>query len=247
MKKLLTTVAALAAVLSIAGCASSGGGASGDEGVTTADFDMKALVVYDFETPIEDSDVIDASGNERYGLAGGDGTLVEGKYGQAMVFNGSDGYIMVPEDTLDAAAWTFAAWVKPDSWRDWSRIMDFGDGNLADIWLGFAGIEKRTRLDIFSSGKAVTLLAPTLVPGEWSHIAFTFGDGKVVLYVNGKAAQEVPLDLKPTDIVKKGCYIGRSNWSADPLFTGAMDEILIADAVYTPAQIKAVMKGIVRN
>lgn len=213
--------------------------------MSTADFDLNALAIYNFEEAFADGDVADVSGNENLGYAGGDGELKEGKFGKAMVFNGADCYIMLPEEVLDCEQMTFAAWVNPESWRDWARVMDFGDGNTADAWLGFAGIERQLRFDLFSGGKSVTLLAPTPVPGKWTHIAFTFGDGNAKLYVNGKLAQSVPTPLKPTDLVKKGLYVGRSNWSADPLFTGLMDDVLVASKVYTPAQIGALLNGIV--
>jgi arabinan endo-1,5-alpha-L-arabinosidase len=90
----------------------------------------------------------------------------------------------------------------------------------------------------------VTLLGDTLPLGQWSHIAVTL-DGKVAcLYINGQLAMRKDFAMLPKDVIKKNAYVGRSNWSADPLFKGMMDDIIIANAAYTQAQIQAIARGI---
>lgn len=242
MKKILTGIMCTAAVLAFTGCgttkeAGAAGGAGGDV--------PPALSIYNFEQPIEDGDIPDASGNELLGYAGGDGTLTDGKYGKAMVFNGSDCYVTLDESVFDSDEFTFAAWVKPDMWKDWSRILDIGDGSSSDLWLGYAGVEHQLRLDVFGpQGAAVTLLAATPAAGQWTHVAVTLGKGKASLYVNGNLIQQVPCTNKLSGFVHGQAYVGRSNWSADPLFAGAMDEIYVSGTCGSGKQIKAIMKGL---
>lgn len=240
MKKIIIAIAAAALVL--AGCASTGK-ASGPD-LSTADFDVKAIAYYDFETPITDGDLEDASGNDMIALVNGEAALVEGKYGQALKFNGIDTSIQLPNEVQDSDEWTFAAWVKADNWKDWARVCDFGDGASMDIWLGFSGVEKQMRFDIFGNGAALTLLGPVLVPGQWSHIAFTFGNGTASLYINGKMVGTRPFGLRPRDIIKQNALVGASNWMADPLFAGAMDDVFISGTVLDAKQVRAVMNGI---
>lgn len=204
-----------------------------------------AICAYNFEAPIDDGDIPDVSGNELLGTAGGDGVLTDGKYGKAMVFNGSDCYISLDESVFDSDEFTFAAWVKPDAWKDWARILDIGDGSSSDLWLGYAGAEHQLRLDVFGpQGNPVTLLAATPAAGQWTHVAVTLGKGKASLYVNGNLIQMVPCTNKLTGFVHGQAYVGRSNWSADPLFQGAMDEIYVSNVCASGKQIKAIMKGI---
>lgn len=242
MKKILTGIMCAAAAIAFAGCASTKeAGASGSAGGDIP----PALSIYNFEEPIEDGDVPDASGNDLVGYAGGDGSLTDGKYGKAMVLNGSDCYISLDESVFDSDEFTFAAWVKPDMWKDWARIVDIGDGATTDLWLGYAGVEHQLRLDVFGTqGAPVTLLAATPAAGQWTHVAFTLGNGKASLYVNGNLIQQVPCANKLSGFVHGQAYVGRSNWGADPLFTGAVDEVFVSGTCATGKQIKTIMKGL---
>lgn len=244
MKRLLTILVVIFAAFAMIGCASTGNAnePAGAKYVLSEEDDV--IAIYNFEEPVDEGDVPDASGNDNLGYTGGDGTYVEGKYGQAMVFNGSDGYIMIDEDAIDYDELTVAAWVKPDSWKDWARIFDFGDGGTTDAWLGFGADVRQLRFDVFSGPKTVTLLAPVPVPGKWTHVAATWGNGKASLYVNGRLVQQLPLSLKASELIRKGVFIGRSNWAADPLFVGAMDDVFVAGKVFDRKEIKALMSGI---
>lgn len=241
MKKILLGILVVAAIFMV-GCASGGGAGSTEKYVVTEADDI--LAVYNFEEPVDEGDVPDATGNENLGYTSSDGTYVEGKYGKAMLFNGADGYIMMDEELLDCDGITVAAWIKPEGWKDWARVFDFGDGAAADAWLGYAPIERQLRFDIFSGPNAVTLLAPVPQPGKWTHVAATFGDGFACLYINGKLTQKLPIKLKPADLPRKGMFIGRSNWP-DPLFMGAMDDVLVAGKVLDKNKIAKIANGIV--
>jgi hypothetical protein len=245
MKKILTGIMCAAAVLALAGCGTTAA-ASGDAKASAASSgDASYVCAFDFESPIEDGEIADASGNELTGEAGGDGVLTDGKHGKAMVFNGSDCYIRVDESVMDNDEFTFAAWVKPDMWKDWARIVDIGDGASNDLWLGYAGAEHQLRLDVFGpNGTPVTLLAATPAAGQWTHIACTVGKGKATLYVNGNMIQQVPCTNNLSGFpVKNNAYVGRSNWAADPLFQGAMDDIVFASRVYSSKEVKALMNN----
>jgi len=141
MKKILAGVVCAAAVLAFTSCGTTKeAGAAGTAAAAGTGGDIPpALCMYTFEQPIEDGDIPDASGNELLGYAGGDGTLTDGKFGKAMVLNGSDCYVSLDESVFNSDEFTFAAWVKPDMWKDWARILDIGDGASSDMWLGYAG------------------------------------------------------------------------------------------------------------
>lgn len=242
MKKFLLGLLVVFAAFLMVGCASDDGAVGGAKYVLSEDDEV--IAIYNFEEPVDEGDVPDASGNENLGYTGGDGTYVEGKYGQAMLFNGADGYIMLDEDLMDCEGMTVAAWIKPEGWKDWARVFDFGDGGSGDAWLGYAPVERMLRFDIFSGPNAVTITAPVPQPGKWTHVAATFGDGFARLYINGKMVTQLPIALKPCDLPRKGMFIGRSNWP-DPLFMGAMDDVLVAGTVFDKKQIAALANGIV--
>jgi len=62
--------------------------------------------------------------------------------------------------------------------------------------------------------------------------------------VNGNLIQQVPCTNKLSGFVHGQAYVGRSNWGADPLFTGAVDDIYVSAACASGKQIKAIMKGL---
>jgi arabinan endo-1,5-alpha-L-arabinosidase len=236
-----------AAPAASAAASAAGGGAGSaakiDMKGPKADFDLKAIAIYTMEKADEDGNVIDGAGNDMAAFIGGDFEQVDGVFGKAMSFNGGDSYLILPNEVLDGGAWTFAAWVNPAAWPDWARIFDMGDGSSSDAWLGFAGVEKKMRFDLFGA-QALTLLGDTLPLNQWSHIAVTLDGKTACMYINGELTMKKDFAMLPKEVIHKTSYIGRSNWSADPLFKGAMDDIIIADAAYTQDQVKAIARGI---
>jgi arabinan endo-1,5-alpha-L-arabinosidase len=244
MKRLASLALAASLCAALIGCAT--GGAAQKPAAAPeqpAAFNLNAIAIYTMEKA-DGSDLIDESGNGLNAFIGGDFEQGEGKVGKAMVFNGEDNFLKLPTEVLDGDGWTFAAWVNPDAWPDWARVFDMGDGGSSDIWMGFSGVEKKMRMDIFKAGANPTVLGDTLPIGEWSHIAVTLNGSFNCMYINGELTMKTFGKLLPKDVIKKNAYVGRSNWGADPLFKGRMDEIIIARTAYTQDQIKAISKGI---
>lgn len=200
------------------------------------------------EDEVADNEIIDHSGAGMNASTGAlDGTVLEaGKNGNAIQFNGDDEYITIDNEMLSGDGATFAAWVNPKAWMDWMRVFDIGDGNACDAWCGMDAESKMLRMDVIGPGEPAKILSPLPPAGKWTHIAATFGNGKAALYVNGKLAQKLPCTTKTSDIgaTVSGIFIGRSNWAADPLFNGAMDEVLVANRAFTDAEIASVYAGV---
>lgn len=199
------------------------------------------------EDEVADNEVIDHSGNGANATTGAlDGTeLTAGKNGNGMVFNGSDEYLEIGDELLAGDGVTIAAWVNPAAWQDWARVFDIGD-TMNDAWCGMDFNTKMLRMDVIGEKGNVEIYSPLPPAGKWTHIAATFGAGKAALYVNGKLTQKLDSKVTSADIAAnvKGIYIGRSNWQ-DPLFNGVMDELLVANRVFSDAEIKSVYAGVV--
>ncbi len=243
MKRIMSVVFAVVLGAALSGCATGGTTQAAAPVEKKPGFDLKAAAIYTMEKA-EDGELVDDSGNDMYAMVGGDFVQADGVVGKAMVFNGVDNFLKLPPEVQDGDGWTFAAWVNPDRWGDWARVFDMGDGRTSDIWMGFAGVEKRMRLDIFGTAPVATVLGNTLPPGKWSHIAGTLDGTTMCMYIDGELAMKVPATLLPKNVIKANSYVARSNWSADPLFIGKMDEIIIARTAYTQEQVQAIMKGI---
>lgn len=196
------------------------------------------------EKEIVNNEIIDHSGERInvYSNALDGSVLVEGKTGSGLRFDG-DEYIDLDDSVLSGEGASFAAWVKPDRWIDWSRIFDVGDGKVADMWCGVEGGSGKLRVDIFGLAGGAVLHTDLPPAGEWSHVAVTFGDGYLKLYVNGTLADSKECAMKPAGIVETmlGLYVGRSNWP-DSLFVGVMDNVVAANRVLTAEEIAELAK-----
>ncbi len=250
MKKILSAVAALSMLACFIGCESTkadGSGNGASSYVITEGDDVVGYFQFE-EDDIVDNEVKDYSG---YGLYATNASLddpiyEEGVHGSALYFNGEDEYLTLDPEVVDGDGLTVAAWIKPDgAWQIWARFFDFGD-TLKDIFVAADGRQPGT-LVFYEQETAASCNCPIPPAGRWVHVAATFGDGKIALYVNGKLSQELPCSVTTEDLAMENnlaCYVGRSNWP-DPLFRGSMDDLLIARRKFSKSEIKAVYNGIV--
>ena len=247
MKKILTGVVAGLAALTLFSCASNGGaGGKASPFVITEGDGIIGCYTFDEE---DGDDIVDHSGNELSLMSNAlDGAeFVPGKNGSALHFNGEDEYLTLDESIFDGDGFTVAAWVKADAWLIWGRLFDFGGGNgHTDVFVAADGRIQGT-LVFYEQSTASSCNAPLPPPGQWVHVAATYGDGKMALYVNGKKAQELDCPVTTAELAlndPNGIYIGRSNWP-DPLFKGALDDLLVANRKLSDAEIKSVCAGVV--
>ncbi len=184
-------------------------------------------------------------GNSIYTGSLDDSVLTKGKSGKALLLKNSE-YIDLDEEAFENDGVTIAMWVNATAWTDWSRIFDLGN-QMRDAWLGVEGGSSKLRLDAFGATKNVCLTTELPPVGKWTHVAVTLGDGYARLYVNGilegEAECDVTASLLSTDY--RGLYVGRSNWT-DPLFSGIVDDLLVADRALSAKEIAAAYNGIVK-
>ena len=245
MKKILGLAVAAASVFALAGCGSNSGSASAPFHLTE---DSGVVGFYTFDN-VEDDMIPDLSGAglDLYSSALDGIQITDGKFGDGLYFGG-DEYLSLDSEILEGDGLTIAAWVKAEKWDPWARIFDIGNSKpRGDIFLcndmrapGMIG------LCIEGNGDpVVSCRSPIPVPGKWVHVAATFGNGKVAMYLNGKLTQELDTDVTVEEIAAdvQGLYIGRSNWP-DPQFVGVMDDILIANRVFSAKEVASVYSGI---
>ncbi|WP_199621215.1 LamG-like jellyroll fold domain-containing protein [Paenibacillus alkalitolerans] len=185
--------------------------------------------------------------NNTFGSTGGTVTgspaYSDGKIGQAIELNGTDSYVTLPSTShlSDADDITIAAWVNWGGGKMWQRIFDFGNSASQYLILTPSSRDdKKLRFKIKNGSSELELEAPELPVGDWAHVAVTLGSGTAKLYVNGELKDESNnLTIKPSDFKPRNNYIGESNNSADPLFSGKIDEFRIKNSVLSADEIKA--------
>lgn len=247
MKKIIFSTLALCAALSFTGCGSTSGAAGGAGGKYTITEGDGVVGYYTFEEEINESqEVIDHSGNgiSVYTAALDGSELDEGHNGKGLFFNGQDEYITLAPSVLDGEGFTFSAWLNPESWKTWARVIDIGN-QKEDLWIGMDWETKLLRMDVIGAKGAVSVLSALPKIGEWTHLVATIDGSVAKLYINGKLEQRIPCRITPSDIAAnvQGIYVGASNWP-DPLFHGVMDEVLVLNRAVSAGEVAAIYNGV---
>lgn len=157
-------------------------------------------------------------------------------------------YAMLPYSVASHDEITIATWVRCSlASTAWQRIFDFGNGTDQYMFLcPNNGSEMRFVMkdkgdeQIIGTGKK-------LPAASWQHVAVTLKpDGDKVqarLYLNGNVvAQSDNFTIKPTDISPSLCFIGRSMFKADALFSGHIDDFRIYNYALSDDEVAAIME-----
>jgi len=166
--------------------------------------------------------------------------------GQLTLAAASQQYVLLPGSIVSTLSnFTIEAWVKLNTVASWSRIFDFGNSTTSYMFLTPQnGSTTKLRFAITTNGPGSEqqLTGPSaLSASQWYHIAVTLNGNTGILYVNGTAVvTNTAMTLKPSTLGGTvNNYIGRSQFSADPYFNGAVDEFRIYNVALSPAEIAA--------
>jgi len=156
-------------------------------------------------------------------------------------FDGVSGHISLPAMNINySQGFSLEVWVRYNSFKNWSRIIDFGNGAPADnILLLNPGTSNTLMFQIHRGTQAQNIeVGGFLELGKWIHIAVTLDpSGNTKIYKNGQLIQSGTCHL-PNSINRTINYIGRSNWAADAYFDGQMAEFRLWNKARTEAEIK---------
>ena len=160
---------------------------------------------------------------------------VAGQFGSALDLNGLNRYVQLPTGLASGLHdFTIAAWVRPRTVDAWARLFDFGSSTDANMFLTVSagGGPPRFAITTSGNGNEQQLSAPAPLPAnQWSHLAVTLSGTTGTLYVNGVAVATNPnMTLSPSSLgATPNTWIGRSQYGADPLLNGTVDDFQIYD------------------
>ena len=186
--------------------------------------------------------------------------VVDGKFGKALSFDGSDGYIEVPHDeSMDAIAdgFTFAAWIQPRAGAlgnagivtkgkgtGWGIVYSF------KITLDWWGVSSAATEGYFNTSGALNK------PGEWILACLT-ADGKEAIGYSALDGDEV--EIKPSGEgnpkIIAGPYrvesdfpieigVGRqAGGNTDTFFNGIIDEVYFWNRALTEDEVAELAAG----
>jgi hypothetical protein len=188
-----------------------------------------------------DGNTLDASGHGHNGQVLGAPDYAPGQRGQALEFDGVDNHVRLPENVAQGNEFSFAAWVHWDGGSNWQRIFDFGNGTGSYLFLTPSN-GSNMRFAIKNGGAEQIVQTSALPIGQWTHVGVTLGGGSAKLYVNGTlVGTNNAVTIRSGDFDPALNYLGESQFAADPLFKGRLDDIVIRDTILTQAQIAGLM------
>lgn len=146
---------------------------------------------------------------------------------QSLVLNGQDAFLQLPAQVGNQTCFTIGAWVYwKNTGAQWTRIFDFGNGTDEYMFLTPSN-GSQMRFVIKHDGVEQILSASRLQTG-WHHVVVSLDESmQAVLYVDGKQKGSKQMTCTPAMLNLSRCYVGKSQFSADPLFRGNIDDLRI--------------------
>ncbi len=188
-----------------------------------------------------DGDAHDSSDNGQDAMRIGAPVFTAGKHGQAIALNGATDYLQLSPRLADSPDWSFTGWVNWHGGGNWQRIFDFGDDTTHHLFLTPKSGGSTLRFTILNGGSEQQLNAPALPVGVWTHVAVTLAGNTGKLFINGApVATNTAMTINPVDVGTKFNYLGKSRFSADPLFGGRFDDFRFLSSALTDAQVAAI-------
>ena len=188
---------------------------------------------------------LDSSGNGYDADLQGDPEWVEGRFGQALAFQGNS-YLEVRDSAANlsfggTAPFTIAAWVKNQGGGTLMAKFNGGIVGAYIVTIGAAGtVAFHREVDPWSfDGTAA------LPNDEFGHVAVTYDGAVMRIYINGALDVEQERGAQNTDTVTP-VLIGAQFTSGAPsaFFYGVLDEVALFNVALTEEQIQEVMKGL---
>lgn len=189
-----------------------------------------------------DGNADDVSGNEHHGTIFGGVTPTEdhkGRANSACLFNGTDGYINLGS-WENGGAMTFAFWARWDAFNYWSRIIELSKGGGFDNGIVIANRQNSSNFSFHMLKSTIyELRVNNLIPQPpvWVFYSATVDNiGIMKVYKNG-ILQGTYNGIVPALVLRSKQYIGRSTFSSDKYFQGAIDDLRIYNRALSAEEV----------
>jgi hypothetical protein len=186
--------------------------------------------------------VTDASGNGNAGTISAATWTTQGKFGNALSFNGVNALIAIAgSSSLNVTTgMTLEAWIYPTATQSgWRTIMQReAEAYYLNASTDAGPLRPGGGANISGNGNIVT--GPTASPvNGWTHVAMTFNGSTLTLFVNGVAVA-TRATTGSVETNSKPLRIG-GNVPYGEFFTGIIDEVRVYNRALTAAEIQSDM------
>jgi chitodextrinase len=199
---------------------------------------LVAAYSFDAGSGTEATDVSD-SGNT--GAISGASWSAQGKFGNALSFDGLDDWVTVNDAaSLDlSTGMTLEAWVFPTAPGGWrTAILKEQPGHLAYAMYANTDSDQPSG-EIYTTGSNAIRGPASLPLNAWTHIAVTYDGAVLALYVNGTLAGSQTVSGSVVNSAEPLRIGGNGVWGE--FFQGLIDEVRIYNRPLTAAEIQADM------
>lgn len=191
-----------------------------------------------------DNDPNDSADSYHGTLTGSPVYDTAGVFGQALVFDGTDDAVQLPEGFADfKSGLTISLWAKPSVAADNARFIDFGLGAPNEnIFLTRVGttntLQYLVEHQLVSGGNVDA--EDALALDEWQFFVVVHDPDTTIatIYKNGVALASGGVAI-PNNVTRTLNYIGQSNWTADALYAGQLDDVRIYNYPISEDEIAA--------
>lgn len=183
----------------------------------------------------------DASGNRNDGNTGRATWTKNGKFGNALEFNGYNAMVSIADSpTLDLVnGMTLEAWVKPARNSNWRSVILKESPD--DLSYGLYSNDDGTRPGVWvrSGSKTSFTRGATLPLHAWTHVAATFDGSRLRFYQNGVLKSTLSISHKIEASQGPLRLGGNSVWGE--WFSGLIDEVRVYNRALSANEIKTDM------
>jgi PKD repeat protein len=200
------------------------------------------VAAYGFEEGSGTS-VTDASGNGNSGTITGATWTSAGRYGKALLFNGTNSLVTIKDTAFLhlGSALTLEAWVNPTTLASWKNLIYKPQGSTGISYVLQGASSSSQVPSLGMSICSANLMAPNPLPlNTWSHIAATYDGTTARFYVNGTlvASQaQTGTITETTDALTIG---GNSAYGEN--WAGLIDEVRIYNRALSATEVQTDMQ-----
>jgi len=153
----------------------------------------------------------------------------------------ANNFMQLPPQTGNMREMTICTWVNFRGLTAWQRLFDFGNGTDRYMFLTPSN-GSEMRFVMKNGGDEEILSAPKPSSYKWVHIAVTIGEDAVTIYADGEeVAKSTSMTIRPSDIKPAINYIGRSQFSSDPLIKAYIDDFRIYNYSLSAEEVKGLV------
>lgn len=204
------------------------------------------VAAYDFEEG-NGKKVVDASGQGNHGIIKGAFRVPNGRYGQALEFDGVNDWVSVKDNaSLDLSnAMTLEAWVYPLSQTNGNGAVIVKMASGGEVYALYSEEDADLPVSYINDGEYHGVAGSNRLPvKKWSHLVATYDGSYQRLFVNGvqvaKSAQKTVIQQSKGKLRIGGNNLGRE------YFHGYLDEVRIYNRALTINEVKSNMATAIR-